>query len=819
MIQDANNMCNNILHPEDGSVRKNSFAEIKSKSEPVTPIQGIQGSYEQIKQPTNTESENKHTPPFVPSTHQYPYPYPGTPSYPYGYQYPFYPMGYQPNMNPYYFFPPPPHLYYPPPPPTPVQPHSTPSTSSGPTLQESDNQSVSSYSTTPISTVTLNRVSDPSEFHEFLTNFQKYLNDINLSKIFINTAQSTITDQEKQHVTHIFRLYVDPKAYPMWFKNELSDNYVSFFDLIQCAIIKHNKRNTPTKLYQQLQHIRYDPKYDPMLFKKRINNMIQQAKQYDLVIPDRILCDTIIQSLHGPYQIIVDNYNRNFQHITLNDILNDIINIHSRQPHSYPTKHHTNTSSPIKPQPPPSSSAKPTTSTKKTPRKIQISNIYLGPQISENLETDSPDNLKDYLVLDTGAEISVINDKNFLTNTTDANVILTAVNDEPIPATTSGIISLKFQSHSKPYVIQAIHAPDISHNFISTYQLEQAGIVVDTRHRQLLDKSEHILSPIIDVGKYMCIPRSILHAFNTENTSNIASAHTPLSSTDSSIVSQSSSYHHVSSPSAYNSPSTTAALPSQEPSFHDPYANNSQKAENIINSIINEDSIFENDVGSLESDISDSSDFTSSSPPNHITTTLVDTSPFPNTCNPSSLSTSPTQTTPAPNNKLSGTITPDSSRSPNDSSIFANTPKNTVLGGTNPDAEITTPSSEKNTDASQLAKNAKEYLKKFSKEYQINNIKASQRSNESNHTSHSISYQDAITKYTNNESKHLFNLAYDKELNQLRKLGTCDKELTDDIVTTTIGTKSQPAMAVINSKEDKPTTYNRYKKLTSTWIV
>ena len=43
MITDAKDMYTNIIHPEDGSVRKNSFAEIKSKSEPVTPIQGIQG--------------------------------------------------------------------------------------------------------------------------------------------------------------------------------------------------------------------------------------------------------------------------------------------------------------------------------------------------------------------------------------------------------------------------------------------------------------------------------------------------------------------------------------------------------------------------------------------------------------------------------------------------------------------------------------------------------------------------------------------------------------------------------------------------------
>ena len=105
-ILDANNMYPNILHSEDGSVRNKAFTEIKKKSEPVTPIQGNQGSYEQTKQNTNKASENTQAPPFVPSTYPYPYPYPGTPSYPHGYHYPPYPMGYPHALNSYYYYPP-----------------------------------------------------------------------------------------------------------------------------------------------------------------------------------------------------------------------------------------------------------------------------------------------------------------------------------------------------------------------------------------------------------------------------------------------------------------------------------------------------------------------------------------------------------------------------------------------------------------------------------------------------------------------------------------------------------------------------------------
>ena len=62
-----------------------------------------------------------------------------------------------------------------------------------------------------------------------------------------------------------------------------------------------------------------------------MNNMIKQAKEYDIAILERILCDTLLKSLHGSYNVIVDNYNRNFNNVTVKDILNDIVNVYSEQ--------------------------------------------------------------------------------------------------------------------------------------------------------------------------------------------------------------------------------------------------------------------------------------------------------------------------------------------------------------------------------------------------------------------------------------------------------------------------------------------------------
>ena len=56
-------------------------------------------------------------------------------------------------------------------------------------------------------------------------------------------------------------------------------------------------------------------------------------------------------------------------------------------------------------------------------------------------------------------------------------------------------------------------------------------------------------------------------------------------------------------------------------------------------------------------------------------------------------------------------------------------------------------------------------------------MQANQRSNEPNSASHSINYHDTIAGNMNNESEYLFQLAYDKELNHLKKMSTRNEKL------------------------------------------
>lgn len=138
-------------------------------------------------------------------------------------------------------------------------------------------------------------------------------------------------------------------------------------------------------------------------------------------------------------------------------------------------------------------------------------NIYLEQSVREISQNYTHVNLKDYLALEIGLIISIINDTDFLNDATNAHIFLYAANDKLIHAVTSGNISVFLQAQLIPHYIRAIHASNISKNFISVDQLKQAGILVDIHYHQLLDRWEQILPPIINFRKYMCIPCSILH--------------------------------------------------------------------------------------------------------------------------------------------------------------------------------------------------------------------------------------------------------------------------------------------------------------------
>lgn len=118
-------------------------------------------------------------------------------------------------------------------------------------------------------------------------------------------------------------------------------------------------------------------------------------------------------------------------------------------------------------------------------------------------------NMDELMILDSGAEISVVKDSSLLTNTSGTiNDVLLGAGDEELSVQASGSLCLKFGK--KTFRIKALASKDASCNLISLHALEKAGIIIDLQHRMLLNKKENKIGELINYGHYVCIPLKLV---------------------------------------------------------------------------------------------------------------------------------------------------------------------------------------------------------------------------------------------------------------------------------------------------------------------
>lgn len=117
--------------------------------------------------------------------------------------------------------------------------------------------------------------------------------------------------------------------------------------------------------------------------------------------------------------------------------------------------------------------------------------------------------MDELMILDSGAEISVVKDSSLLTNTSkNTNDILLGAGDEELSVQASGSLCLKFGK--KTFRVKALASKDASCNLISLHALENAGIIIDLQHRLLLNKKEQKIGELINHGRYICIPLKLV---------------------------------------------------------------------------------------------------------------------------------------------------------------------------------------------------------------------------------------------------------------------------------------------------------------------
>ena len=117
-------------------------------------------------------------------------------------------------------------------------------------------------------------------------------------------------------------------------------------------------------------------------------------------------------------------------------------------------------------------------------------------------------NLDDLMIVDSGAEISVIRDTSYLSNVNyNPPDQLLGAGDQELTVNASGTLRLKFGN--KLITIKALASQDSTCNLISLHDLEKAGLIIDLQNRDILNRNnKKKIGDIIDYGRYICIPLS-----------------------------------------------------------------------------------------------------------------------------------------------------------------------------------------------------------------------------------------------------------------------------------------------------------------------
>jgi len=130
------------------------------------------------------------------------------------------------------------------------------------------------------------------------------------------------------------------------------------------------------------------------------------------------------------------------------------------------------------------------------------------------------------LIVDSGAEISVVRDSSLLINLIKKPLDqLLGAGDEELRVDAAGTLCLKIGKTA--IRVKALASKNSSCNLISLHDLEKAGLIIDLQHRAILNKKEEKVGDLINYGSYICIPLSLVIVKN-EKTHRIHNVSTKL---------------------------------------------------------------------------------------------------------------------------------------------------------------------------------------------------------------------------------------------------------------------------------------------------
>ena len=411
-------------------------------------------------------------------------------------------------------------------------------------------------------------ITQPSDFPEWMRTFADYLRSNDLAHLIPTTSNTPIllSTTDKDYLVTLFTHYVTNTAYPDWFAQKLTKSYFTLAQVITLALFKYGRAKTGYEYSHELYTIKFNPDTEIYDFRLQIQYLKEQCSIHNITVDDRQIIQSIISHLPPGYESVGINYRCNPTTVTLHQILdhiaatqeqltNPLLTITPPQPSSAIQcqlcfkNGHTGTACPafdIIPKPQTRSSTSTSTTTtgssaksrsksttkssandftfkQSTLKKVTITKSYTpaeslrhpSPSSTQvtpihHREPTQPSNLDDYFIIDTGADISIVNTEDYLHNSHHTNRYrLSMANSDSIPINSKGQLHFKW-ANGLTTTLAALHSPRCSYNLLSGFDLRKANVHLNSTQLCLTDSKGSYLCPITIIGHNFCISKRYL---------------------------------------------------------------------------------------------------------------------------------------------------------------------------------------------------------------------------------------------------------------------------------------------------------------------
>ena len=363
-------------------------------------------------------------------------------------------------------------------------------------------------------------VSTKDGFNTWIKNFISVLEDYHLSELLLDKqghSKRPASVTERQTFDATLHYYVKDEFLPNWFQTAIKSSDDAH-DSTQRAIYLHQQKHDQSNLWSQLKSLSYDGISNAFIFISKVRAIISLFPDGTSSEVSSLIITILFDALHGSYTSIVKKSAPKTESYTVNDVLDAIqfeYDFHERYQKSHritsgkPTlticsyckksghsasqcyakqnkekaSHKSSTRYKNKKSSHHISVTGPTTPDTTTPSSGDDDDS-LRPTSSDSINADATNddnsiNLNHYMLLDTGSNISIVNDMAFLHDISQ-DYIPPSIEDtenRPISHKARGILKLRFPG-GKIVNLTAYYAPNSDTNIIGALTLERDGIYI-----------------------------------------------------------------------------------------------------------------------------------------------------------------------------------------------------------------------------------------------------------------------------------------------------------------------------------------------------